>query len=455
MILKQYYLGCLSHASYLIGDEKTGRAVVIDPQRDISGYLADAEERGLRIEQVILTHFHADYVSGHLELAEATGAEICFGEVAEAEFPIRKLADGERIELGDVVVEAWATPGHTPESISVLVYEHAEDQVPFAVLTGATLFVGDVGRPDLLSAIGFTADELGRQLYTSVRRLAELPDDVRVYPGHGAGSACGKQLGSDPFSTIGAQRKENYDLQPMSQDDFGAMVTEGQPAAPSYFLHDAVTNRSEHEVFDENRELPALSLDEVRGAQEQGAIVVDTRLAAVFASGYLSGAVNVALDGRFAEQVGMVVPADADVVGAGEPGTEREAMVRLGRIGFDRVSGYVAGYEAMLIANPDEVVNPKRIPATDVAGLDLDRVQLLDVRNPGETAGGTMPGAAIIPLGALPRQAEELDRERPVVAYCASGVRSSVAASWLRNQGFADVQDVMGGYDAWKELTPA
>jgi hydroxyacylglutathione hydrolase len=203
MIFEQYQLPCLSLSSYLIGDEATGRAVVVDPQRDIEMYLDEASERGLTITDVLLTHFHADYVSGHLELAEATGAEICLGEVAQADFAIRNLADGERIELGDVVIEAWATPGHTPESVSYLVYEHAADPSPVAVCSGDTLFVGDVGRPDLLGSIGFTADQLGRQLYGSVRRLASLDPDVRVYPGHGAGSACGKNLGSDPFTTIG------------------------------------------------------------------------------------------------------------------------------------------------------------------------------------------------------------------------------------------------------------
>jgi glyoxylase-like metal-dependent hydrolase (beta-lactamase superfamily II)/rhodanese-related sulfurtransferase len=455
MIFEQYQLACLSLSSYLIGDENTGRAVVVDPQRDISNYLTDAETRGLTIEAVILTHFHADYVSGHLELAKATGAEICFGEVAEAEFPIRNLTDGERIDLGEVKIEAWATPGHTPESISLLVFEKGSDSAPFAVLTGDTLFVGDVGRPDLLSAIGYTADQLGRQLYGSVRRLADLPDQVRVYPGHGAGSACGKQLGSDPFTTIGTQKHENYALQEMTEDEFVAIVTEGQPAAPSYFLHDAVTNRSEHNVFDEDQKLPAMSIEQVLQAQEAGAVVVDTRLAAAFASGHLRGAVNVALDGRFAEQVGMMVAADTDVIVTGDPGTEAEARVRLGRIGFDRVLGYLADYEAVLMQRSELVVNPERIPATDLAGLDPDQVQLLDVRNPNETDAGIIPGAIVIPLGALPREVDKLDTSRPVVVYCATGVRSSVASSWLRANGFKDVIDVMGGYQAWGELTPA
>lgn len=452
MIFEQYQLPCLSLSSYLVGDETTGKAVVVDPQRDISQYLADAEARRLTITHVLLTHFHADYVSGHLELAEATGAEICFGTAAKAEFPVHHLADGERLVLGDVVVETWATPGHTPESVTYLVYEHGDDTAPYAILTGDTLFVGDVGRPDLLGAIGFTAEELGRQLYDSVHRLASLPDDVRVYPGHGAGSACGKALGSEPFTTIGEQKAGNYALQPMSRDEFVAIVTEGQPAAPAYFLHDAITNRSEHGVFDENRELPAMSIEEALAAMAEGAMVIDTRDAATFSCGHLTGAVNVSLDGRFAEQAGMVIPADADVIVAGAPEGEREAMVRLARIGFDRVVAYVADYEAAL-QETAEVQQAERIDAAELAGQD--DVQLLDVRNPGETEQGTIPGAVVIPLGALPARVDELDPAKRTVVYCQSGVRSAVGASWLRTKGFTDVADVVGGYDAWKLLVGA
>ena len=353
--------------------------------------------------------------------------------------------------LGDVVIETWATPGHTPESVTYLVYEHADDAAPYAALTGDTLFVGDVGRPDLLGAIGFTAEQLGRQLYDSVRRLADLPDDVRVYPGHGAGSACGKQLGSDPFTTIGEQKAGNYALQPMTRDDFVAIVTEGQPAAPAYFLHDAVTNRSDHGVFDEGRDLPAMAVADVRAAVQAGAVLVDTRDAAAFSCGHLRGAVNVSLDGRFAEQAGMVVPADADVILAGLPGTEREAMVRLGRIGFDRVVGHVADYEVIL-QQADDVQQAERI---EVADIPTAGVQLVDVRNPGETADGTIPGAVLIPLGALPARVGELDPAARTIVYCQSGVRSAVGASWLRAQGFADVADVVGGYSAWSALAPA
>lgn len=235
MIFKQYELGCLSLFSYLIGDETTGRAVVIDPQRDVTQYVEDAEHFGLTIERVLETHFHADFLSGHLELAAATGAVISFGDEAHADFPIDPMAHGQQLSLGDVRLEIRHTPGHTPESISVLVYEHADDEVAYGVLTGDALFIGDVGRPDLLASVGVTADELGVMLYDSIqRKLMGLPDAVRVFPAHGAGSACGKNLSTETQSTIGEQRAFNYACQPMSQEDFVAVVTEGQPAAPAY-----------------------------------------------------------------------------------------------------------------------------------------------------------------------------------------------------------------------------
>ncbi len=332
--------------------------------------------------------------------------------------------------------------------MTYLVYEHAEDPAPVAMLTGDTLFVNDVGRPDLLGAIGFTAEQLGAQLYDSVHRLMTLPDDVRVYPGHGAGSACGKALGSDPFTTVGDQRTANYALQPMSRDEFVALVTEGQPAAPDYFLHDAITNRRDHQVFDENRALEPVDLATARDAMADGAVVVDTRSPIEFAAGHLRGAVNVPLDGRFAEQAGMVVPADADIILAGDDARSAEAMVRLGRIGFDRATRFVERYESGLVERRDLVDEAPRITADAVASLDLAAVQLVDVRNPGETADGVVAGAVEIPLGALARRADELDPRRPVVVYCASGQRSSVAASWLRSNGFGDVRDVIGGYQA-------
>lgn len=453
MIFTQYYLECLSQASYLIGDETTGRAVVIDPRRDIDEYVADAEAHGLTIELVIETHFHADFLSGHLELAQATGAEIGFGEAGEAEFAIRKLRDGERISLGEVTLEILATPGHTPESISIVVYEHAADDVPYGVLTGDTLFIGDVGRPDLLASVGVTAAELGSKLYDSIHdKLLALPDVTRVFPAHGAGSACGKNLSTETQSTIGEQRRMNYALQPMTRAQFVDVVTEGQPTAPGYFGYDAKLNRVDREVLDEHEAPVLLGWDEIQEARAAGAVVIDAREAADFAGGHLRGSVNVGLGGRYAEYVGSVVRPDEQVVVLTEPGTEMEAKVRLARIGFDNLVGVVDNPYRMLLDHPDEVEVSSRLTAGQLAARLADAdlgVQLVDVRNPGEVRLGTIDGARAIPLPQLRDRLDELDPARPVVVHCAGGYRSSVAASLLGAHGFADVSDLLGGYAAW------
>src|SRR3984957_5322403 len=293
MIFTQHYLDCLSQASYLIGDERTGRAVVVDPRRDIDEYLNDAAEHGLRIERVVETHIHADFLSGHLELAEATGAVISYGKDADVEFPVEPLHDGQRISLGDVTLEILATPGHTPESICVVVYEHADDEVPYGVLTGDTMFVGDVGRPDLLAGTGLSTETLARALHESLHgKLLKLPDATRVFPAHGAGSACGKQLSNETSSTIGEQRRTNYALQLTDVDEFVAAITEGQAPQPRYFEFDSRRNREQRPLLDENP-APLLDIDDVCEHARAGAILLDTREQAAYASGHLRGAVNV------------------------------------------------------------------------------------------------------------------------------------------------------------------
>lgn len=455
MIFDQYYLDCLSHASYLIADETTGRAVVVDPQRDISEYLADAEAKGLTIELVLETHFHADFLSGHLELAQATGAEIGYSSVAEPEFAIRPLADGERISLGEVVLEIRHTPGHTPESMSIVVWEHADDEEPYGVLTGDTLFIGDVGRPDLLASVGFTRDELATKLYDSLHdQLLTLPDSTRVFPAHGAGSACGKNLSTELTSSIGAQRRENYALLAPDRATFIDLVTEGQQPAPGYFIHDATMNKKQRPLMDEAGAPTPMSWDEVRAAMDAGALLVDGRDPVEFARGHLRGAVNVGLDGRYAEFAGSVVPVDADIVLFVEPGSELEAKNRLGRIGFDRVLGYVDRPYEVLLDHQDEARVASRLTPVDFEErrATLGDLQLVDVRNPGEHALGSVPDAANIPVGQLPARLAELDPSRPTVVYCAGGYRSSVAASLLRANGFDDVSDIVGGYGAWTEV---
>lgn len=458
MKFTQYYLDCLSQASYLIGDETTGRAVVVDPRRDTDEYVRDAEAAGLTIELVLETHFHADFLSGHLELAAATGAEIAYSDVAETEFPSRKLADGERISLGEVELEILHTPGHTPESISIVVREHAGDETPYGVLTGDTLFIGDVGRPDLLASIGFTRDELADQLYESLHnKLLPLPDATKVYPAHGAGSACGKNLSTDTVSTMGIQRVSNYALLAPDKQTFVDLVTEGQPPAPEYFVYDAVLNRQHRDLLDETAMPDGVDLDEFERMVARGVMVVDGRDPEGFAQGHLRGSINVGLNGRYAEFAGSVVPSDVDIVLVVDEGFELEAKNRLARIGFDRVVGFLEHPLAVMASNPDRVQRASRMTALEFEGrkAEVDGLQLVDIRNPGEFALGSIDGAAAIPVGQLPGRLDELDPTAPTIVFCAGGYRSSVGASVLRQAGFDDVSDILGGYGAWIELTPA
>jgi hydroxyacylglutathione hydrolase len=456
MFFRQYELGCLSLFSYLIGDETTGRAVVVDPQRDVSQYLADAEAAGLHIERVIETHFHADFLSGHLEIAAATGAAVSYGEVAKTEFAMEPLADRQRLSLGRVSLEILSTPGHTPESICVVVHD-GENADPWGVLTGDTLFIGDVGRPDLLSSAGSSAADLARQLYHSLHdKLLALPDSVRVFPAHGAGSACGKNLSTASQSTIGEQRLTNYALQAMSEDDFVTAVTTGQSVAPPYFGFAARTNRSAHELLDDTEGPAVLDIDEVQRWLADGAVLIDGRLAEDFASGHLRGAVNVGMTGRFAEYAGDIARPDQPIVICTDDGRQSEAKIRLARIGFDRVVGAVGNIDRMLAEHPELAAVSPRVAVSDFAGwhqvattLGSDPVQVVDVRNPGEVSGGIIPGARLIPLAALLDRVDELDPAATTVVYCAGGYRSIIAASALAARGFPKVADLLGGYDAW------
>lgn len=454
MFFQQYYLDCLSHASYLIGDTTTGRAVVVDPQRDVAGYLADAEANGLTIVKVLETHFHADFVSGHLELAAATGAAIGYGDAAAGRvaFPIETFRHGDHIALGEVVLEVRATPGHTPESISLVVYPTGTSNEPYGVLTGDTLFIGDVGRPDLLAAAGVTADTLARQLYHSVHeQLLTLPDSTKVYPAHGAGSACGKNLSTDTVSTIGEQRRTNYALAPMSEDEFVEAVTHGQTVAPLYFSFAANRNREVHDLLDDEAAVTDLTLDEVLTLQRDGAIVVDTRDNMTFAAGHLRKSVNVGLGGRFAEYSGEVMHPGTPIVLVAEPGYESEAVTRLARIGFDRVLGALSAPIETFIAHPEHVDVLSRLSAAALADRisSVPGLVLIDVRNTGEVALGTVPGARNISLPSLLNTIDQLDPTAPTVVYCAGGYRSAIAASLLRSHGFTDVSDLVGGFSAW------
>lgn len=451
MIFRQHYLPCLSHASYFIGDETTGCAVVVDPRRDIDDYLADAAEHGLTIERVIETHVHADFVSGHLELAAATGAVICYGEGAEVEFPVELLRDGQSVSLGEVRLEILATPGHTPESICIVVHERGDDHPPYGVLTGDTLFVGDVGRPDLLVDSGIRPDTLARALHSSLQRLLTLPDAALVFPAHGAGSACGKHLSSETSSTIGAQRRTNYALQIPGEDEFVTAITGGLPLRPNYFEFAAQRNRERRPLLDT---VPpsVLGIDEVCQHVEAGAVLLDSREPAEYASGHLRGAINVPLGGRFAEWAGEVVPPYRDIVLVGGSALGMESKTRLARVGFDRVVGQSGDLAGAFAQRPDLVETARRLSAEQLAelcGVTVD-LQLVDVRGPGETAQGVIPGAREIPLAVFTDSMSSLDPAAPVVVYCGSGYRSAVAASVLRASGFVDVSDLVGGFEAWR-----
>ncbi|MGE2717711.1 MBL fold metallo-hydrolase [Mycolicibacterium litorale] len=458
MILEQYYIECLSHASYLIGDQSSGRAVVVDPRRDITEYLADAKKYGLTIEGVINTHFHADFVSGHLELVDATGAWIGFGEAAETDYPIRRLAHGEHLSLGEVDLEILSTPGHTWESISVLVREQAGAE-PVAVLTGDSLFIGDVGRPDLVNIGDSSTGDLARAMYRTIHEtLMRLPDSVTVMPAHGAGSSCGKNLSTELTSTIGEQRLTNPSVQPMSEDAFVAMLTQGQPAAPAYFASDAAMNKRVHPLLRQDREVPEMTPGQLRQALDARVRVVDARPVEDFATGHLRGTVNVGFDGRFAETGGMVADVGEPVALITYPGQEQEAALRLARVGSDNVLGYLnVGPDGRFPAELADLVQPAaRITVAELdALLADDAVTLVDIRNPGEREAGAIPGSVHIPLAQLRTRVGEIPTGKPVVLHCAGGWRSSVAASLLRANDFEQVSDLLGGYHAWVDAHAA
>jgi hydroxyacylglutathione hydrolase len=456
LILKQYYLGCLAHASYLLGDEASSTAVVVDPQRDIEQYVADAEEFGLQIRHVFLTHFHADFIAGHLELRDRCGATIYLGSRAAAEYAFRPMADGDTLEFPGMRLQVLETPGHTIESISILVFDLAKDSAkPYAVLTGDTLFIGDVGRPDLRASLGWTANDLGAHLYDSLhKKLLVLPDETLVYPAHGAGSLCGKKLSSDTVSSLGDQRRMNYALQPMSKEEFIRLVTADQPDAPQYFTYDAILNTRERVTLASNLErvLQPVALDEVIRLGDAGAQVLDVRDAGEFAKGHLVGSINIGLGGQYATWAGTLLDRAKPIVIVAEPGREQEAALRLGRIGFDHVGGYLDGGMAALAARPDLVWPTERASAAMVAEelAGEEPPVVLDIRNAGEWKVGHVPGSVNIPLNQMQERIGEVPRGRRIALHCAGGYRSSIAASILHQHGITNLIEMAGGLAAWE-----
>ena len=456
MILQQFYLNCLAHASYLIGDEETRTGAVIDPQRDVQRYLEAAARHNIQIRYVFLSHLHADFIAGHLELRDLTGAKIYLGARAQAEYEFIPMKDGDTLQFGKVLLKTLETPGHTPESISILIYDTAKDnQNPYAVLTGDTLFVGDVGRPDLRASLGWKPADLARLLYSSLTtKLLGLPDSTLVYPAHGAGSLCGRNISTDTFSTIGVQRRSNYALQPMTEEEFVKMITTDQPEAPAYFTYDAVLNSKEHPTLEDTLErvLKPLSLEDVLTMKNAGAQVVDVRDPDEFSKAHLEGSINIGLGGQYATWAGTLLGRTKPIVLIANPGREQEAAVRLGRIGFDHIAGFLKDGVHVLEARPELTrVTERTAPALLAAQLDLHNPALvLDVRAPKEWQAKRIDGSINIPLNHLEERLPELPLERMIVVHCAGGYRSSIAASILQKHQFENLFELAGGIAAWE-----
>lgn len=453
MTIERFYLACLSHASYLVISE--GEAAVIDPQRDVEVYLDYLDRNDLRLRYVIETHLHADFVSGHLELARRTGAEIVMGVRAAAAFPHRAVSEGDELMLGTVHIRVIETPGHTPEGITLAVTDTAEPDGPISLFTGDTLFAGDVGRPDLLGSVGVTKEELGGMLYDSLHeKVMTFPDETRVYPAHGAGSSCGKSLRSVEFSTIGAEKLTNYALQPMSREEFIRTITEGQPEAPIYFVKDAgINRRGAPDLAEIVARARALTPEEITREVGQGATLLDTRDPETFAQGFVPGAINIGLDGQFAGWVGTLLPLDAPLVIVADRGHEEESVTRCARIGHDNVIGYLDGGFDAWVGSGRETdsfgrINPEEL-YKELRGENPPTV--IDVRRDGERRTSHIAGTEFCTLSGLDAHVRDIRvGDAPVIVQCAGGYRSSIAASILKKHGIENVVDLRGGITAWQ-----
>ncbi|NNE67974.1 MAG: MBL fold metallo-hydrolase [Pyrinomonadaceae bacterium] len=443
MKFKQFYLGCLSHASYYLGSN--GEAAIIDPQRDVQQYLDEAKANGDKIKYVIETHSHADFVSGHRELADKTGAEIVYGERAKTTFPTLKVADGDSLAVGDIELKFLETPGHTPEGITILAKNTAEPDAPTKMFTGDTLFIGDVGRPDLVGSKGFTAEQMGAMLYESLHeKILPLPDDTEVYPAHGAGSLCGKSLSEETWSTLGEQRKMNYALQPMTEEEFVKIVATDQPEVPMYFPKSASKNLEGSVALEDLPTPSAMTTSEI---DEFEGIVLDVREKNEYGKGHVKGAINIGLDGQFASWSGTLITIGTPIAIAAETKEQvDEAFMRLARVGIETVTGYIiiSDYE-------DELAVIEQVSVLEVSKRLDDTTQFVDVRRPQEHSNGHASGTLNIPLDRLANEIEHLDPERPTYVICQSGYRSSIGTSLLENVGIKEIYNVSGGTNAWVE----
>jgi len=451
--IEQFYLGCLAHASYMV--ISCGEAAVIDPQRDVTIYLDAAARNGVAIQHIIETHLHADFVSGHVELAERTGAQIYLGEGSGAAFLHRSVKDGDSLRFGDCLLDFLQTPGHTLESICIVVTDISDAARPRAVFTGDTLFVGDVGRPDLSPT--HTPAELAELLYASLhQKLLRLPENTQVFPAHGAGSLCGRQMGTERSSTIGKERRSNYALQATTAADFVHLVTDHLPARPEYFGREVELNRRGAAPLDSLPHPDPLSVDSVRRLQSEGAIVLDTRSVIDFGAAHVPGSVHVALSGQYASWAARVLGIDCRVILLAEDADRvRESQVRLARVGMEKVCGYVGNGIAGWISAGAEVDYLPQISAQafgELQAAEPERAAVLDVRERGERECASIPGSRWIPLGELARRADELDRGKLLVVHCKGGYRSSIACSLLRRAGFRNIANLTGGFDAWQAM---
>ena len=451
MYFRQFYLGCLAHASYLIGSGS--EAAVVDPQRDIDIYLEDASAHGFTIKHVIETHCHADFISGHHELAARTGARIYFGAQAAAKFDFVPVHEGDEIVMPNVILRFLETPGHTPESISVLTFDReSSDAAPWGVLTGDTLFIGDVGRPDLLGS-RLPATELAGMLYDSLHnKLLSLPDETKVFPAHGAGSMCGRNISNETSSTIGEQRRFNYALQPISRDAFIKMMTTDLPEAPSYFSRDAQINLEGPVLIDEFPDPIAFLPEAVQKMQRGGHLILDTRPSSQYGAGHILGSLNIGLAGQFASWAGSLVKPDVPLLVVTEDADRvREARTRLARVGLEKVTGFLrdgvlAWHEAGLpLATIEQMSVEELRQRIEEKSVDV----VIDVRRPPEWTSGHIEDAIHMPLNHLAESALSLNRDSKVAVICAGGYRSSIASSLLEQLGFRNISNVVGGMTAW------
>ncbi len=443
MQFKQFYLGCLSHASYYLGSD--GEAAIIDPQRDVQQYIDEAEANGQKIKYVIETHSHADFVSGHVELAEKTGAEIVYGQRANTRFLTHKVEDGDELNVGKINLTFFETPGHTPEGITILAEDTAESGEPKKLFTGDTLFIGDVGRPDLIGSKGFTAEQMGVMLYDSLhKKILPLPDETEVYPAHGAGSLCGKSLSNETWSTLGNQRKFNYALQPMSKEEFVKIVAADQPEVPAYFPKSAAKNlegSASLAELEKPRKLLTEEIDKFDG------VVLDVRSISEYGAGHVPNSINIGLGGQFASWAGTMIPIGTrTAIVADTPEQVDEAFMRLARVGHESVVGFI-----LLKDYTGDKKQIEQVSVEDVSKLTQTKksLQFVDVRRQAEHANGHAAQSVNIPLDKLASDFDKLDPAVPTYVICQGGYRSSLGTSILENAGFAKIYNVTGGTSAW------